>query len=315
MARPLRIEYPGAFYHVTSRGNEQKDVFKSQKDRERFLSYVESAVVRYGAVVHTWCLMSNHYHLLLETPSGNLSQIMRHINGAYTTYFNVKRKRAGHLFQGRYQAILVEADAYAVELSRYMHLNPVRAGMVAKPEHYQWSSYQSYIGQCTTPEWLKTDFILGYFGRQASDANNSYRRFVEDLLDSEYESPLTATVASTVLGRSAFVREVSERHLGEKRAERSMPAVKALALRPSMDEIIMKIKAELGDRAELLRNVSLYCCQKYSGAKLKDIGERFGISDAAVSQASPRLALKAEPDQQLREMLDRAETLLRNVQR
>ena len=198
MARPLRIEYPGAFYHVTSRGNEQKDVFKSQKDREKFLSYVESAVVRYGAVVHTWCLMRNHYHLLLETPSGNLSQIMRHINGAYTTYFNVKRKRAGHLFQGRYQAILVEADAYAVELSRSMHLNPVRAGMVAKPEHYQWSSSRSSIGQCTTPEWLKTDFILGYFGRKAPDAKNRYRRFVEDLLDSKYESPLKATVASTV---------------------------------------------------------------------------------------------------------------------
>ena len=137
MARPLRIEYPGALYHVTSRGNEQKDVFKSQRDREKFLSYVESAVVRYGAVVHIWCLMSNHYHLLLETPSGNLSQIMRHINGAYTTYFNVKRKRAGHLFQGRYKAILVEVDAYALELLRYVHLNPVRAGMVAKPEDHQ----------------------------------------------------------------------------------------------------------------------------------------------------------------------------------
>lgn len=315
MARPLRIEYPGAFYHVTSRGNEQKDVFKSHKDREKFLSYVESAVVRYGAVVHTWCLMSNHYHLLLETPWGNLSQIMRHINGAYTTYFNVKRKRAGHLFQGRYKAILVEADAYAVELSRYMHLNPVRAGMVAKPEHYQWSSYRSYIGHSTTPAWLKTDFILGYFGRKAPDAQNTYRRFVEDLLDSEYESPLQATVASTVLGRSAFVRDVAERHLGEKRAERSMPAVKVLALRPSMDDIIMQIKAELGDRAELLRNVSIYCCQKYSGAKLKDIGERFGISDAAVSQASRRLALKAETDPQLKEMLDRVETLLRDVKR
>jgi REP element-mobilizing transposase RayT len=109
-------------------------VFKSQKDREKFLSYVESAVVHYGAVVHTWCLMRNHYHLLLATPLGNLSQIMRHINGAYTTSFNVKRKRAGHLFQGRYQAILVEADAYAVDLSRSMHLNPVRAGMMAKPE-------------------------------------------------------------------------------------------------------------------------------------------------------------------------------------
>jgi putative transposase len=238
--------------------------------------------VRYGAVGHTWCLMRNHSHLLLATPAGNLLQLMRHINGAYTTYFNVKRQRAGHLFQGRDQAILVEADAYTLELSRSMPLTPVRAGMVAKPEHYQWSSYRSYIGHSTTPAWLKTDFILGYFGRKAPDAKNSYRRFVEDLLDSAYESPLQATVASTVLGRSAFVRDVAERHLGEKRSDRSMPAVKALALRPSMDAIIMKIKAELGDRAELLRNVSIYCCQKYSGAKLKDIGERFGIRDAAV---------------------------------
>jgi hypothetical protein len=239
---------------------------------------------------------------------------MRHINGAYTTYFNVKRQRAGHLFQGRYKAILVEADAYALELSRYVHLNPVRAGMVAKPEQYPWSSYRSYIGHSPIPEWLKTDFILGYCGRKAPDAKNSYRRFVEDLLDSEYESPLKATVASTVLGRSEFVREVSERHLGKKRSERSMPAVRALTLRPSMDEIVMKIKAELGDRAELLRNVSIYACQKYSGAKLKDIGERFGISDAAVSQASRRVALKAETDPQLKKMLDRVETLLRNVQ-
>ena len=115
MGRPLRIEYSGAWYHVTSRGNEHKEVFKSRADREKFLSYLESASVRYGAVIHAFCLMSNHYHLLLETPSGNLSQIMRHINGAYTNYFNAKRKRAGHLFQGRYKAILVEADQYATE--------------------------------------------------------------------------------------------------------------------------------------------------------------------------------------------------------
>ena len=104
MGRPLRIEYPGAFYHVTSRGNEQKDIFKSDKDREQFISYLESAGARYEAVIHAYCLMSNHYHLLLETPSGNLSEIMRHINGAYTNYFNAKRKRAGHLLQGRYKA-------------------------------------------------------------------------------------------------------------------------------------------------------------------------------------------------------------------
>ena len=313
MARPLRIEYPGAFYHVTSRGNEQKDVFKSQRDREKFLSYLESAVVRYGAVVHTWCLMSNHYHLLLETPAGNLSQIMRHINGAYTTYFNVKRKRAGHLFQGRYKAILVEADAYALELSRYMHLNPVRAGMVAKPEDYRWSSYRSYIGDSLTPAWLKTDFILGYVGKGASKASTMYRRFVEDLLDRTYESPLHATVASTVLGGEEFIRAVSVRHVGQTRAARNLPAVKALARRPSMEAIIGTIKVELGDRAELLRAVSLYGCQHYSCATLKDIGARFGISDAAVSQASRRVALQAETDRQLKKLLDRIETCLRYV--
>ena len=130
LARPLRIQYPGAFYHVTSRGNERKAIFKNKRDREKFLSYLESASERYDAVIHTYCLMDNHYHLILETPRSNLSQILHHINGAYTTYFNVKRGRSGHLFQGRYKAILVEKDAYCQELSRYIHLNPVRACVV-----------------------------------------------------------------------------------------------------------------------------------------------------------------------------------------
>ncbi|MFA5516847.1 MAG: transposase, partial [Desulfuromonadales bacterium] len=290
----------------TSRGNEQKDVFKSQKDREKFLSYLESAVVRYGALIHAYCLMRNHYHLLLETPAGNLSQIMRHVNGAYTTYFNIKRKRAGHLFQGRYKAILVEADEYAAELSRYIHLNPVRAGMVVRPEEHQWSSYRGYIGQSKAPEWLKTDFILGYFGGGSAQAKTRYRKFVEDLLDNKYDSPLKEAVASTVLGSPKFVAEVSERNLGEKRDGRNLPAVRELTLRPSMDEIMAKIEAEPGDE-RLLRNISIYCCQKYSGAKLKEIGERFGISDAAVSQASRRLVLKAGKDRQLKQKIDRVE--------
>jgi putative transposase len=140
MARALRITFPGAFYHVTSRGNERKVVFKSIRDREKFLEYLESATQRYDALIHAYCLMDNHYHLLPETPSGNLSQIMRHINSAYTTYFNVKRDRSGHLFQGSYKAILVDMDEYAKELSRYVHLNPVRAKIVETPEEYDWSS-------------------------------------------------------------------------------------------------------------------------------------------------------------------------------
>ena len=118
---------------------------------------------KYEAVVHAYCLMSNHYHLMIETPLGNLSQIMKYINSAYTNFFNIKRKRTGHLLQGRYKAILVEADAYAAELSRYIHLNPIRAGMVRSPEEYRWSSYSYYTERCA-PFWLKTGFILGYFG-------------------------------------------------------------------------------------------------------------------------------------------------------
>lgn len=117
MTRPLRIEYPGAYYHITSRGNERKNIYINKGDRERFLAYLKSAHQRYGAVIHAFCLMNNHYHLFLETPKGNLSQIMRHINGAYTNYFNIRHKRIGHLFQGRYKAIIVEADSYAGELS------------------------------------------------------------------------------------------------------------------------------------------------------------------------------------------------------
>ena len=135
---------PGAFYHVASRGNERKDIFKSNTDREMFLSYLASAQGKYEAVVHAYCLMSNHYHLMIETPLGNLSQIMKYINSAYTNFFNIKRKRTGHLLRGRYKATLVEADTYAAKLSRYIHLNPVRAGMVRSPEEYRWSSYGYY---------------------------------------------------------------------------------------------------------------------------------------------------------------------------
>ena len=208
MARPLRIEYPGALYYVTSRGNEQKDVFKSQRDREKFLSYLESAVVRYGAVVHAWCLMSNHYHLLLETPSGNLSQIMRHINGAYTTYFNVKRKRAGHLFQGRYKGILVEADAYALELSRYMHLNPVRAWMVAKPEHYPWSSYH-WHADGRKDELLTDHSLYRRLGKSAEARQSAYRAlFRAQLGDTALDEIRDATNKGWALGSDRFLTQI-----------------------------------------------------------------------------------------------------------
>lgn len=299
MARPLRIEYPGAFYHVTARGNEQKDIFKSMKDREKFLSYLESAAVRYGAVIHAYCLMSNHYHLLLETPRGNLSQIMQHINSSYTTYYNVKRKRAGHLLQGRYKAILADADEYAKELSRYIHLNPVRVGIVQLPEEYPWMSYRYYIGE-KPPAWLTTDFILGYFGRKVQQAQGQYRDFVHDMVTREYSSPLQETVASTILGRPEFVIEIQERYLGVKKADRDLPALRELTSRPSLHEIVKAVSEIFPDDVRQATKAGIYICHRHSGSKLKEIGELFHLTESGVTRASKRFEQTIERDAKLK---------------
>lgn len=308
MARPLRIEYPEAYYHVTSRGNERRDIFKSRKDREQFLLYLQSSVERYGAVIHAYCLMTNHYHLLVETPHGNLSEIMRHVNGAYTTYFNVKRKRAGHLFQGRYKAIVVEADEYALELSRYIHLNPVRAGMVSRPEDHEWSSYRCYAGFTTEPVWLTSHLVLGNLGK--ANAKAKYRSFVEDLIGAEYESPLKGVVASTLLGSPEFIAQVSEAHVDQLKSDRSLPAVKKLSSRPTAEKIMAAVNDVLGGDSALTKKISVYFCHRHGGMKLKEIGEKFGIGDAAVSVASKRLLAQAEKDATVREALERIRRLL-----
>lgn len=300
MGRPLRIEYPGAYYHVTARGNEQRDIYKSRADRERFLDYLASATERYGAVIHVWCLMSNHYHLLIETPAGNLSQIMRHINGAYTNYFNTKRKRAGHLLQGRYKAILVDRDAYALELSRYIHLNPVRAGVSQRPEEYAWSSYRNYIGQLAVPGWLHRNEILAHFD---SDEKR-YRAFVEDGLGEGGTSPLTKTIASTILGRSEFVREIEETCLSGKSPNRDVPDLRKLGCRWPVDDILAAVETILGTQKGLARKVAIHLCHRHSGAKLREIGERFGIGESAVSQESKRLSDRLAIDDSLRQIVE-----------
>lgn len=278
---------------------------KSQKDREKFLAYLESATERYGAAIHAYCLLSNHYHILLETPSGNLSQIMRHINGAYTIYFNIKRKRAGHLFQGRFKAILVEADEYATELSRYIHLNPVRAGIVARPEEYQWSSYRNFIGQEKTPDWLKTDFILDYFGKGATEAGKKYRGFVEDLIGNKYESPLQGTVGSSILGSAGFVEEITAVHVDTKEADKNVPALRQLTTRRSLEEMINAVKTVFVENEKLARQASIHICHKYSGVKLREIGSLFDVGETAIVEASRRFSLKMGEDKKLKRMVER----------
>jgi hypothetical protein len=254
--------------------------------------------------------MSNHYHLLLETPAGNLSQIMRHINGAYTTYFNVKRKRSGHLFQGRYKAILVEADEYATELSRYIHLNPVGANIVARPEEYQWSSYRCYIGQSTTPAWLKTDFILNYFAAKPAEANRKYCLFAEDKLGKEYDNPLKGVVGSSLLGSPGFIEEITAVHLQEKAVGRDVPALRQLTKQPLAEDIIREVKTVFADNEKLARQAAMHLCHKYSGSKLREIGSLFAVRESAITEGSRRLAMKAAEDKQLKERVEKVKRKL-----
>ena len=302
MARSLRIEYSGAFYHVTSRGNERKTIFSDAWDLEKFLSFLESAVERHGALVHAYSLMGNHYHLLLETPNANLSRIMRDINSSYSTYFNIKWKRSGHLFQGRYKAILVESDAYAAELSRYIHLNPVRAKMCEAPEEYPWMSYKFYT-EGNEPSWLTTGFILGYFGLSTAQARLNYRHYIHDMLGRDYANPLDQTVASTILGRNDFVREIREKLLSDKKKDRDLPSLNELAEKPQLEKILHICRESFAENLRQGRRAGIYLCHRFSGAKLKEIGTIFRLSESGVTQASRRFEDEMAEDHSLREKI------------
>ena len=310
MARPLRISYPGAFYHITSRGNEQKNIYKSNRDREKFLDYLESATRRYDAVIHAYCLMDNHYHLLLETPSGNLSRIMAHINSACTSYFNSKLKRFGHLFQGRYKAILIEADEYAKELSRYIHLNPVRANLAETPEQYEWSSYCYYTGKKKAPEWLNMDFILGYFGREVSEAKKNYKNFVGILINKQYESPLINVISSTILGTQGFIELIKDKYLSAQKEDRDVPALKTLSRKITIKDIFDEVDRIIKEDKKLSRNIKLYLSRRHTAERLDDIGRYFGIGGSGVCQAGRRISGQLEKDKPLAKTIKKIESNL-----
>ena len=206
MTRPLRIEFEGAVYHITSRGNAQQAIFLDEKDFADFLGVLCSVVKRYHFILHTYCLMNNHYHLLIETPYGNLSRGMRQLNGLYTQRFNQRHQRAGHLFQGRYKAILVDKDNYLLELCRYMVLNPVRAKIVKDPKDWRWSSYQATTGHDQGIPCLTTDWILSQFGKEQKKTSSFYQAFVS--FGIKAESPLKAIKGQLFLGQENFIDEI-----------------------------------------------------------------------------------------------------------
>lgn len=306
MTRPLRIQYPGAFYHVTSRGNEKRDIFLDGIDRTKFLFYLKRANERYKAVIHVYCLMNNHYHLLIETPEGNLSSIIHHINTSYTTYFNKKRKRIGHLFQGRFKSILVDKDSYALELSRYIHLNPIRAGFVGKPEDFEWTSLRDYIGETRRLPWLYTDFILDFFNKGNSESKQKYKEFVYEGNKIEMENPLGQVEASTVLGKKEFVDLIKRKYINKKEINRDLPQINKLKIRYSIDQIIDLTEKLSEVNSKEKRRIALFLCHQYSGKSLKNIGNSFGkISPAAVTQNSARLRKRMNEDISLRNLIER----------
>ncbi|WP_367268239.1 transposase, partial [uncultured Thiohalocapsa sp.] len=205
MARPLRIEFPGALYHVTSRGDRREPIYEDDADREQFLATLAEVVERYNWLCHAYCLMTNHYHLLVETVDGNLSKGMRQLNGVFTQSSNRRHGRQGHLFQGRFKGILVDKDSYLLELSRYVVLNPVRAGMVTAPEQWCWSSYRVTAGESAPPGWLETDFVLGQFAEDRERAQARYKRFVLEGLGRNVWQNLRQQV---YLGDETFVEKM-----------------------------------------------------------------------------------------------------------
>ncbi|MCZ6481252.1 MAG: transposase [candidate division NC10 bacterium] len=314
MTRPLRLQYPGALYHITARGNERKAIFRSDADREAFLTLLAQTVDRYRLLLHAYVLMGNHYHLLVETPEANLSLALRHLNGVYTGYFNRVHRRSGHLFQGRYKAIVVEKEGYLLELSRYMHLNPIRARRAVRLGRYPWSSYLAYIGRRQAPVWLTRQAVLGYFGRNLSRGQNAYRTFVAEGIRRGVERPWEQVIAQVVLGGPQFVRFV--RGKVTRGRDREVPSRRQLEARPTYNEIRREVEAALpellrlktGGRSDPGRAVLFYLGRERGGLSLKALAGSLGVEESTVSHAAGRVA-------RLRREDPNWDRVLRNIER
>ncbi|HUF17986.1 MAG TPA: transposase [Thermoanaerobaculia bacterium] len=252
MARPLRLDYPGAVWHITSRGNERKNIFRSDADRRLFLEFLADAVRRYGWLVYSYVLMSNHYHFVVETPVPNLSRGMQWLNGKYAQRFNKRHKRVGHLFQGRFKGFLVEKDLYLNEVLRYVVLNPVRAGMVSRPEEYRWSSYRATAGYCASPGWLATDRVLDRIHPDHEQARQSYREYVDERL-TDPRSPWENLVAQLYLGSEAWIEKMREVIEAKPRSDEH-PQAQRTPLQPPMATIIEAVAETFHVDSDLIRH-------------------------------------------------------------
>ncbi len=277
MARPLRLEFPGAIYHITSRGNARLPIFEDDQDRFHFLEVLKNSVERFNWLCHAYCLMENHYHLVVETPEGNLSQGMRHINGVYTQDYNRRHHRMGHIYQGRYKSIVVDRDSYLLELCRYVVLNPIRAGMVEEPGQYVWSSYRATAGLERRPSFLTADWILAQFDARQEQARRGYRRFV--LAGIRGPRPWESLRSQCILGSELFVERLKPA-IKDKSMIREIPKRERLAFRPSLDVLFGKEKKR--DKTD--RNEAIRAAHMEYGYSLTEIAENLGLHYTTISK-------------------------------
>jgi putative transposase len=282
MARPLRIEFPGAVYHITSRGNAKQVIFLGNEDRSKFIRVLSTVIERFHWFCHAYCLMDNHYHLIVETPEGNLSQGMRQLNGVYTQVFNQRHQRIGHLFQGRYKAIIVEKDSHLLSLCRYVVLNPVRAGMVRKPEEWAWSSYRATIGAAKRPLFLKVEWLLSQFDMKRDESVKKYKRFV---IKGENEgSPWETLKGQIFLGTEGFIERLGG-ELDKKGGAKEIPKIQRYAGRPSLEELLKEESVE----HKKVKDETIYMAYTQYGYRMKEIAEYLGVHYATVSRAVMRV--------------------------
>lgn len=283
MARPLRLEFPGALYHVTARGNARQKIFLDEADRHGFLDLLGKEINQQGWVCYAYCLMDNHYHLLVETPEPNLVAGMRRLNGVYTQAFNRRHHRVGHLFQGRYKALLVDQDAYLLELCRYVVLNPVRAQAAKRPDQWPWTSYGATAGEVPPPSWLSVNKVRALFMSRAA-----YRRFVGEGVGRS--SPWAELHGQIYLGGEDFLKRL-QRRLPVRRVK-GIARAQLHPLRPGVEDVTMAVgKAYRMPPDQVLNRASapaykaaVYLLRRAANLPLAEVASRAGVSPGRVSQ-------------------------------
>lgn len=310
MARALRLSFEDAVYHITARGNRKENIFYSDKDKETFLDKMNEAFQKYSFICYVYCLMDNHYHLFIKTPFANLSEGMHYLNTSYANWFRAKYKFAGSVFQGRYKSILVDGDNYALMLSAYIHLNPVRAGMVKLPQECIWSSFLDYSGgRKPVIERLDTSFILKQLDDNIDKAISKYSRFVIENIN--MKSPLEKSYKNIALGSEKFIEKIKEKvsSLGEKREISQIKDVGLLSKEQIVKTILMHFNINRDmifekRRGNIYRKLALYLLKNYSALSLKQIGELFNMDYVAASQAAKRFEKEMKKDRMAEEMVN-----------